>query len=97
MILHVAIFRLREDVTEAEVSAVAEELAALKGTISALQNYYVGPDAGLRAGNGDFGVVAQVADEDGLIAYLEDPEHVKVASKLRALAVERTAVQIRAG
>ena len=95
MILHIATFRLREDVTETEVSAVADELAALPDKISALQQYYIGPDVGLREGNGDFGVVAMVADEADLTAYLEHPEHVPVAAKLRALAADRTAVQIR--
>jgi hypothetical protein len=95
MIVHIVTFTWREGVTDEQVREACEGLARLPELIPALQRYRFGPDADLREGNADFGIVAEVPDAEGLLAYLEHPEHVVVAGKLREMAASRSAVQVR--
>jgi hypothetical protein len=95
MILHVATFTLRDDVTTTQLDAIDAALAALPARIAALRSYSHGRDLGLRSGNGDYAVVALVDDADGLAGYLDHPEHVRaVQTYVQPLVVTRQAVQI---
>jgi hypothetical protein len=96
VIKHIVIFKWREDVTEADVSAVLAQLRALPSVIDALEDYLATPDLGLTDGTGDFAIVASVASPDALRTYLDHPRHVEVATRLRAMAESRTAVQVAA-
>jgi Stress responsive A/B Barrel Domain len=95
MIMHVVTFVWAENVTSEEINEVCSALEGLPAKIPALQSYRFGPDAGLRTGNGDFAIVAALTDEAALRAYLDDPAHLEVATRLRAMAERRTAVQVR--
>ena len=92
--LHVALFTWHDHVTTDEVADITVGLRALPEQIPALQRYEVGPDLGIREGTADFGVVARVADADGLRAYLEHPAHKAVTDKMKSMIATRTAVQI---
>jgi hypothetical protein len=94
--LHVALFTWHDHVTPDQVAEITIGLRALPEQIDALERYEVGPDLGLNPGTADFGVVAQVADEDGLRAYLEHPAHKAVTSKMKDMIATRTAVQMHA-
>jgi Stress responsive A/B Barrel Domain len=94
MIAHVVTFVFNPETGPDDVAEVTALLDALPGQIEVLQDYRHGPDLGLTAGNGDFAIVATVADEAGLRAYAEHPAHVEVVTLLRAMAASRTAVQI---
>jgi hypothetical protein len=94
--LHVALFTWHDHVTPDQVAEITIGLRALPEQIDALERYDVGPDLGLNPGTADFGVVAQVADEDGLRAYLEHPAHKAVTSKMKHMIATRTAVQLHA-
>lgn len=96
MIKHVVIFNWREDVTEADISAVLEQLRALPGAIDALEDYLVAPDLGLTEGTGDLAIIATLASPEALRTYLDHPRHVVLATRLRAMAESRTAVQVPA-
>ncbi|MGZ4431455.1 MAG: Dabb family protein [Gaiellales bacterium] len=70
----------------------------LPGLIPELRRYAFGPDAGLREGNADFAVVAEVDDEDAWRRYSEHPAHQRVLSDwIGPVLEERSAVQLRRG
>ena len=97
MILHVVTFTFRDDVTDQQLDAVDEALGRLPSRIDALRSYSHGRDLGLRQGTVDYAVVALVDDEEGLITYLDHPEHVEaVRSAVTPLVLTRQAVQITA-
>jgi hypothetical protein len=96
VIKHIVIFKWREDVSEADVAAVLDDLHALPGAIDALESYLAAPDLGLTDGTGDFAIVATVAGPEALRRYLDHPRHLAVVARLRAMAASRTAVQVSA-
>jgi len=96
VIRHVVCFRWIEGTTAAQVAAVEAALAALPAQIPELVDYRFGADLGLRDGNGDFAVVADVADAAAWRAYSEHPAHVRaIAERIQPIAAERIAVQIQ--
>ena len=98
MILHVVTFTLRDDVTDPQLDAVDAALAELPARIAALRSYSHGRDLGLRSGNGHYAVVALVDNAEGLVGYLDHPDHVRaVQTHLQPLLVTRQAVQIETG
>ncbi|WP_390623973.1 Dabb family protein [Fodinicola feengrottensis] len=49
----------------------------------------------MRDGNADFAVVAVLADEEGVRAYLDHPEHVRVVeTRVKPIVATRSAVQM---
>jgi hypothetical protein len=96
VIKHIVIFKWHEGVTDADVSAVLDELHALPSAIDALESYLAAPDLGLTEGTGDLAIIATVANAEALRIYLDHPQHVAVVTRLRAMAASRTAVQVAA-
>ncbi len=94
MIKHVVTFIWNDDVTDAQVADVTEVLTRLPSLIDSLDDYTFGRDLDLTDGTGDFAIIATVADIAALRAYLEHPDHVPVANRLRSMAQSRIAVQI---
>lgn len=93
--MHLVTFTWRPGVTNDDVVAVIEGLASLPEQIPELVSYTFGPDLGLRDGNADFAVAAVVESPEGLVAYLEHPEHVRILNDfIRPLIATRQAVQI---
>ncbi|HSL59591.1 MAG TPA: Dabb family protein [Acidimicrobiales bacterium] len=96
MIRHVVCFRWVEGTSAAQVAAVEAALAALPGQIPELLDYRFGPDLGLRDGNGDFAVVADLADAAAWRTYVEHPAHVRVLTeRIQPILAERVAVQLQ--
>lgn len=95
MIKHLVTFIWADDVSQADIAAIAEELSRLPSGIEAIEDYTFGPDLELTAGTGDFAIIATVTDADALAAYLGHPLHVPVAARLRGMARSRIAVQIQ--
>ncbi|MDQ3475588.1 MAG: Dabb family protein [Actinomycetota bacterium] len=95
VILHLVTFSWRPDVTNDDVVAVIEGLGSLPAQIPELLSYRFGPDLGLREGNADFAVAAVLESPDTLPAYLDHPEHQRIATEFIApLVATRQAVQI---
>ena len=90
---HIALFRWQDGTTPEQVAGVEEALGALPGAIPELDAYSFGPDAGIGAGNFDFAVVADVADQASFIAYRDHPDHQAALAVIRPLLAERAAVQ----
>ncbi|WP_400994748.1 Dabb family protein [Agromyces sp. GXQ0307] len=95
MILHIATFRWKDDVTEADVADLTEALLDMASRIGEIRSYTAGPNLHLRPGGADYGVAALVDDAAGLDAYLDHPEHKAVYDRLLGrMIAERTAVQL---
>lgn len=75
MIRHISVFSLKDGVDATEITRALDELCTLvAGPVA--QAY--GPDAGLRAGNGGFGVSFDFADEAAYRAWDTHPEHERI-------------------
>jgi len=98
MILHLASFRWKDDVTPADIAALTEALRAMAAAIPALRSYQCGESLRLRPGGADYGVAAIVDDEAGLSAYLDSAAHAEVYEQhLGRMIAERAAVQLPVG
>lgn len=95
MILHIALFRWKPEVTEQDVAALVPALEEMAAGIPEILGYRCGANLRLRPSPADFAVAALVADEGGLSAYLDAPEHARVyAEHLTAMVEDRQAAQI---
>jgi hypothetical protein len=94
MILHIATFNWRENVTTDAVEALTVALTAMADGIPELRSYVCGPGLGIRPG-ADYGVAAIVDDAAALEAYLNSPLHLEVYQQhLGEMIAERSAVQL---
>lgn len=95
MILHMAIFQWKEEVTSADVEGVTAALIEMAAGLPELKGYRAGANLGLRPGGGDYGVAALVEDGAALDAYMDSEAHKAVYAKwLGEMIADRTAVQI---
>lgn len=95
MILHIATFRWKDDVTPADVADLTTSLRAMAAGIPELASYECGESLRLRPGGADYGVAAIVADEAALSAYLDSAAHAEVYERLLGrMIAERAAVQL---
>ncbi|GAA4613655.1 hypothetical protein GCM10023195_59240 [Actinoallomurus liliacearum] len=91
---HVVIFRWNENATDERKRDLVERLTALPGAIPEIEDYHVGDDAGVNAGNFDFAVVADFADRDAYAVYRDHPVHRAVIDEyVTPILAERAAVQ----
>jgi hypothetical protein len=95
VLTHVALFTWKAGTTDQEIEAMREGLSTLPGLIPEIRGYRFGPDAGLNAGNAQFGIVADFDDVDAFRAYAAHPAHRDVIDRLVTPITEhRTAVQL---
>ncbi len=95
MILHIATFAWKPEVTEARVEALTAALAEMAAQIPEIRSYSAGPNLHLRPGGKDYGVAAILDDAAGLDAYLDHPLHKAVYDEhLGEMIAERAAAQL---
>lgn len=95
MILHLASFHWRPEVTESDVAELTDALRAMAADIPALRSYQAGPNLHLRPGGADYGVAAIVDDAAALDVYLDSDAHLAVYDRLLGrMIAERAAVQL---
>ena len=94
MFRHVALLRFSPESTDEQHQALADGLATLPAAIPAIKGYQFGPDAGDRADNWHFAIVADFDDAEGHRTYVEDPTHRRLIAELvHPIVVDRAAVQ----
>lgn len=94
-VLHVAMFRWTDAVTDQHVDAFCEALAAMRARLPMLVSYRFGRDLGLREGNFEFGVVGELTSAAEVDAYLDHPAHLAlIEDYVSWMVAVRTAVQI---
>lgn len=97
MILHIASFRWKDEVTPEDVAKLTEGLRSMAAEIPELRSYVCGENLRLRHG-ADYGVAAIVEDEAALGAYLDSAPHKAVYEKfLGWMIAERSAAQLPVG
>jgi len=95
VILHLALFTWRDEVTDADVSELTTRLTAMAAGIPALRRYDCGANLRLRPSAADYAVAAVVDDADGLAAYLDSEAHRAVYDELLGrMIAERSAAQL---
>jgi hypothetical protein len=90
---HIAMFRIRPDVEEAEIERVRARLLELPGLVPDVKTFSVGRDARISEGNWDMVVVAGFEDEAGYRAYAAHPDHQPVIMEVRQIISERAGIQ----
>lgn len=94
-VLHIASFRWKPEVTEADVTALTHALNAMRADIPEIRSYIAGTNLHLRPAGADYGVAAILDDGAGLDAYLDHPLHKAVYEQyLGWMIAERSAVQL---
>lgn len=94
MITHVVTFRWKPGIRASDVAALCADLDAFRAEVPAILSYDYGADLQLRDGNGDFAIIATVADAEHLAGYLDHPAHHRlIAERLGAMIETRLAVQ----
>jgi Stress responsive A/B Barrel Domain len=94
MIRHTVMFTWKPEATEEEKQRVASEVAKLPSIVPSVRAFASGTDAGLNQGNFDFAVTADFDDEDGYVAYRDDPGHREVVQRyITPILGRRAAVQ----
>jgi len=94
MLRHVVMMQLSNETTDADISAIIDELEALPGVIPEIRGYSVGRDAGLIEGNYQLVVVGEFDDEEGFARYSSNDDHQAViAERIRPFMTSRSAVQ----
>jgi hypothetical protein len=95
MILHLAMFTWRDDVTPDAIASLTEALKEMASNIPSIRSYVCGDNLHVRPGGADYAVAAIVDDEDGLNAYIDSPLHKAVYDKyLGGMIAERSAAQL---
>ena len=98
MILHLAAFTWKDDVTAADIAELTSQLREMAARIPELRSYHCGPNLRVRPSPADFGVAATVEDERALEAYLDSPAHAAVYERLLGrMIADRVAVQLELG
>ena len=94
MILHIASFTWKDDVTADDVTSLTAALVDMAAKIPELRSYVCGENLRLRPG-ADYAVAAIVDDADALAAYLDSPVHRAVyESHLGRMIDGRSAAQL---
>ena len=88
MIRNVVLVKLKPGIDPAEVERFTDAMLSLQ--MPGLVNLTCGRDAGLREGNMDVALIADLEDEEAYRAYDEDPEHNRIRRELVAPIAERT-------
>ena len=95
MVRHLALFKFRPDLSEAELAAIA---AAVEGFLSGYQGLVQavhGSDLKLREGNFDYAVSVDFETKEDYLAYASDPVHLAmIAEHLAPNMVARSALQL---
>ena len=98
MILHLAAFTWKDDVTADDVAELTTQLRDMAAQIPELLSYHCGPNLRVRPSPADYGVAATVEDTRALEAYLDSPVHAAVYERLLGrMIAERVAVQLDLG
>jgi len=98
MIAHLVTFTWRDDVTPGDTAGLSDTLSSMAAGIPEVLFYRAGPNLRLRPNGADFAVLAVVADQAGLDAYLDAPAHVEaVATGITPNLGMRQAVQLDLG
>ena len=80
MLTHIWSMSFTDATTDEQREAFVSAMAELPSKISGVESFHSGIDLGLNPGNSDVVIVAEFADKDAWLAYIEAPAHVAFVS-----------------
>ncbi len=92
MIRNITLLKAKSGHDRARMEEILAELRAMR--IPGLTRIWVGSDLGLREGNWDYGIVADLEDEDAYRRYDTDAEHNRIRAELPPLVEQVARCQI---
>jgi len=95
MILHIAQFTFKPEVTPTDVDALQAALYDMVAQLPFIKSYIAHPNLRVRPSDTDFVCVALLEAPEDLERYMEAPEHKKVyAEHLDWMVASRSAAQV---
>ncbi|HET8927507.1 MAG TPA: Dabb family protein [Microbacterium sp.] len=95
MILHLAFFRFKEEVSAADVAELTQRLKEMAAQLPMLRSYECGENLRVRPSDLDYAVAAVVDDAPALEAYLDSDVHKAVYDQILGRMVDtRAAAQL---
>jgi hypothetical protein len=94
VIRHIAMFRWKDDATDAQKKHAADEIATLPSLVPSIRAFACGEDAGISQGNYHFAVTADFEDAGGYVAYRDNPDHrAMIDADILPIVAERAGIQ----
>ena len=75
-------FKFKKGVPDEEVASLMRELAALKGKIPVLKEFFIGKNVARRTHGFQYGEIAIFDKKEDLMVYEKHPEHQKLVKKI---------------
>jgi hypothetical protein len=75
-------FKFKAGVPDQEIASLMKELAALKGKIPVLKEFFIGKNIALRTHGFQYGEIAVFDKKEDLMHYEKHPEHQKLVKKI---------------
>jgi len=97
MIRHVAVFRFKNNVTDAIIDEIDETLATLPSIIPEIISFSSGRNADVTESAWDYAVVSDFASPEDYLAYAANPQHVDMVKNLvgpHVLEASRTQFEV---
>jgi hypothetical protein len=95
MILHMAFFTWKAEVTSSDIAELTAELRAMAAALPMLSSYECGVNLRVRPSDVDYAVAAVVQDAAALDAYLDSASHKSVYDRiLGRMIASRAAAQL---
>lgn len=92
MIMHIVMWKLKEENKKENMDTLKQMLLALPPIITEIKHMEVGKEVNLGEGNYDIVLVSEFKTMEDLQKYKEHPEHQKVSEFCRAVRDERICV-----
>lgn len=92
MIVHIVLFRFKEENKEANIEKVSEMLNALLESVPTLKSMEVGVNYSDQERAMDLSIISTFDNKVGLEQYATHPEHVKVVEYIKGVVSESKVV-----
>ncbi len=92
MVVHIVMFRFKEENKEANIQAVAVRLNALVALVPSLKSMEVGVNFTNSERAFDLSLYSTFETKEDLYAYAIDPEHLKVVEFIKSVTLESKVV-----
>lgn len=94
MIIHIALFKWRDDVSEEDIERVIDDLKLLKGKINEIIDLYCGRNFSKWSKGYTHAVIVKVQNTEALDNYRNHLAHVPIAKKIEELEQDSVGIDI---
>ena len=92
MVVHIVMFAFKEENKEENIQRAAAMLNGLMGVVPTLKSMEVGHNFSPETRAMDLSIITSFDDKEGLEAYAEHPEHLKVVEFIKSVVLESKVV-----